>query len=129
MRREHGQDGLRSPWNRTAITDSGPTMGAKNSRVPTGNGTCSATGAHTTGNGDTDCRCFGLTTVRQTPNPPVTANWQLNTNCNTPLASNHTGGVMMLRGDGSVSFLSDAIALLVLQNAADINDGAVSNLP
>src|SRR5262245_58831993 len=50
--------------NRTAMPDSGPTMGSKNSRVPNGNGTCSAAGVHTTGNDDTDCRCFTLTTVR-----------------------------------------------------------------
>jgi hypothetical protein len=115
--------------NRTAIPDSGPTMGHKNSRIPSGNSTCSSTRVHTTNNDDTDCRCFNLTTVRQTPNPPVTANWQLHPNCNTPLASAHAGGVMMLRGDGSVSFLSDAIDLLVLQNGTDINDGQVVNLP
>ncbi len=115
--------------NRTAMPDSGPTMGLKNSRAPNGNGTCSATGAHTSGNGDTDCRCFNLTTVRQTPNPPVTANWQLHPNCNTPLSSSHSGGVLMLRGDGSVSFLSDNIGLLILQNGTDVNDGQVVNLP
>jgi prepilin-type N-terminal cleavage/methylation domain-containing protein len=115
--------------NRTAVPDSGPTMGLKNSRIPMGNGTCSSTGVHTTGNDDTDCRCFNLTSVRQTPNPPVTANWQLHPNCNTPLASAHSGGVMMLRGDGSVSFVPDTIDLLVLQNGTDINDGAVVNLP
>jgi type II secretory pathway pseudopilin PulG len=115
--------------NRTAMPDSGPTMGAKNSRVPNGNGTCSATGTHTTGNGDTDCRCFNLTTVRQTPNPPVTANWQRHPNCNTPLSSGHSGGVMMLRGDGSVSFLRDSIDLLTLQNGTNISDGQVVNLP
>jgi prepilin-type N-terminal cleavage/methylation domain-containing protein len=122
---------LGNTQNRTAMPASGPTMGAKNSRIPTGNGTCSASSppAHTTGNGDTDCRCFNLTTVRQTPNPPVTANWQLGPNCNTPLSSGHTGGVMMLRGDGSVSFLRDSIDLLTLQNGTDINDGAVVNLP
>jgi prepilin-type N-terminal cleavage/methylation domain-containing protein len=115
--------------NRTAMPDSGPTMGLKNSRIPNGNGTCSATGQHTTDNGDTDCRCFNHTTVRQTPNPPVTANWQLHPNCNTPLASAHPGGVMMLRADGSVSFVADSIDLLVLQNGTDINDGVVVNLP
>ena len=115
--------------NRTAMPDSGPTMGAKNSRVPNGNGTCSATGTHTTGNDDTDCRCFNHTTVRQTPNPPVTANWQLHPNCNTPLASAHTGGINMLRGDGSVSFVSNSIDLLTLQSGSDINDGLVVTLP
>jgi prepilin-type N-terminal cleavage/methylation domain-containing protein len=115
--------------NRTAMPDSGPTMGSKNSRVPTGNGTCSRSGTHTTGNDDTDCRCFNLTTVRQTPNPPVTDNWQRHPNCNTPLSSGHSGGVMMLRGDGSVSFLRDSVDLLTLQNGTDISDGQVVNLP
>jgi prepilin-type N-terminal cleavage/methylation domain-containing protein len=115
--------------NRTAMPASGPTMGAKNSRIPSGNGTCSATGTHTSGNGDTACRCFNHPTVRQTPNPPVTANWQRHPNCNTPLSSGHSGGVMMLRGDGSVSFLRDAIDLLTLQNGTDISDGQVVDLP
>jgi prepilin-type processing-associated H-X9-DG protein len=115
--------------NRTAMPDSGPTMGVKTSRIPNGNGTCSSTGVHTTGNGDTDCRCFNHTSVRQTPNPPVTANWQLHPNCSTPLSSAHSGGVMMLRGDGSVSYLRDSIDLLVLQNGVDIADGNVVNLP
>jgi len=114
--------------NRTALTDSGATMGTKNSRIPSGNGTCSATGTHTTGNGDTDCRCYNVTTIRQTPNPAVTANWQRTPNCNTPLSSGHSGGVMMLRGDGSVSFLRDSVDLLTLQNGTDINDGQVVNL-
>jgi len=114
--------------NRTAMPDSGPTMGHKNSRIPNGNGTCSSTGTHTTDNNDTDCRCFNLTTVRQTPNPPVTANFQLHPNCNTPLSSAHTGGVMMLRGDGAVTFLRDSVDLLILQAGADIADGIAADL-
>ena len=35
---------------------------------------------------------------------------------------------MMLRGDGSVSFLRDSVDLLTLQNGTDINDGQVVNL-
>jgi prepilin-type N-terminal cleavage/methylation domain-containing protein len=115
--------------NRTAVPDSGPTMGLKNSRIPNGNGTCSSTGMHTTDNNDTDCRCFDLTTVRQTPNPPVTGNFQLHPNCNTPLASAHAGGVMMLRGDGSVAFLRDSVDLLILQAGTDIADGQAVDIP
>jgi prepilin-type N-terminal cleavage/methylation domain-containing protein/prepilin-type processing-associated H-X9-DG protein len=115
--------------NRTAVVDSGLTMGAKSSRVPSGDGTWSATGAHDQNGIDTDCRCFNVTTVRQAPNPPVTANWQLGPNCNTPLASAHPGGVNVLRADGSVSFLTDQVDLLTLQNAVDVDDGQVVNLP
>ncbi|HXG09957.1 MAG TPA: DUF1559 domain-containing protein [Gemmataceae bacterium] len=112
--------------NRTATPNSGPWMGAKNSRVPNGDGTWSTTGMHDSGNNDMDGRCFNLTTIRQTPNPPVTANWQLHPNCNTPLASLHSGGVNVLRGDGSVTFLQDSIALLTLQNLVDRDDGNVA---
>jgi prepilin-type N-terminal cleavage/methylation domain-containing protein/prepilin-type processing-associated H-X9-DG protein len=111
--------------NRTAISNSGPWMGAKMIRVPRGNGTWSVTGAHDASRNDTDGRCYGTTTVRQTPNPPVTAVWQLWPNCNTPLASSHSGGVNALRGDGSVQFIRDSIALLTLQNLADKDDGNV----
>jgi prepilin-type processing-associated H-X9-DG protein len=45
------------------------------------------------------------------------------------MASAHSGGVMMLRGDGSVSFVSNSIDLLTFQNAANISDGQVVNLP
>ncbi|MDY3562511.1 DUF1559 domain-containing protein [Gemmata sp. JC673] len=110
--------------NRTAVTNSGPTMGVKNPRLPAGDGTWLGTN-----DPNNDTRCFGNTTVRQVPNPPVTANWQKNGNCNTPLASSHSGGVMTLRGDGSVSFLANSIDLLVLQNAVDKDDGNVVSVP
>jgi hypothetical protein len=112
--------------NRTAMPNSGPWMGAKNARVPNGNGTWSVTGAHDANGVNTDGRCYNLTTVRQTPNPPVTATWQLNPHCNTPLASAHAGGVNALRGDGSVTFLTDSIELVTLQVLCDRNDGIVS---
>jgi prepilin-type N-terminal cleavage/methylation domain-containing protein len=115
--------------NRTAMPPSGPTMGVKNSRAPKGNGTWSVTGAHDANGIDTDCRCFNLTTVRQAPNPPVTANWQLSPNCNTPLASAHPGGVVMLRCDGSVSFIQNSISLPTLQNLVDVDDGQAVQQP
>jgi prepilin-type N-terminal cleavage/methylation domain-containing protein/prepilin-type processing-associated H-X9-DG protein len=111
--------------NRTAIPPSGPWMGAKMTRIPNGDGTWSRTGAHDANFNDTDGRCYNTTTVRQTPNPAVTAVWQQWPNCNTPLASSHSGGVNVLRGDGSVQFLRDSIALLTLQNLADKDDGNV----
>ncbi len=112
--------------NRTAMPNSGPWMGTKNSRLPNGNGTWSTTGMHdASGTNDTDGRCFNVTTVRQTPNPPVTASWQLTPHCNTPLSSAHSGGVNALRGDGSVTFLQNSINLLTLQNLVDRNDGNV----
>jgi prepilin-type processing-associated H-X9-DG protein len=40
-----------------------------------------------------------------------------------PLSSSHSGGVNVLRGDGSVSFIQNSIPLLTLQNLADRDDG------
>jgi prepilin-type N-terminal cleavage/methylation domain-containing protein len=60
--------------NRTAIaSDSGPCMGIKNWRLPNGDGTWSITGTFAGGPAQQDTRCFNMTTVRQPPNPPVTA--------------------------------------------------------
>jgi prepilin-type processing-associated H-X9-DG protein len=111
--------------NRTATPPSGPWMGLKNARLPNGNGTWSVTGMHDANGINTDGRCFNLTTVRQTPNPPVTATWQVHPNCNTPLTSAHSGGINALRADGSVTFIQNSIELLVLQNLVDRDDGAV----
>jgi prepilin-type N-terminal cleavage/methylation domain-containing protein/prepilin-type processing-associated H-X9-DG protein len=113
--------------NRTAMPDSGPWMGTKNARLPDGDGTWSVTGMHDANGVNTDGRCFNVTTVRQTPNPPVTAGWQIHPNCNTPLSSPHSGGVNVLRGDGSVSFLPNSIALLTLQYLVDRDDGNVAS--
>lgn len=112
--------------NRTAMPNSGPWMGAKNARLPNGDGTWSATGTHNANGLNTDGRCFNVTTIRQTPNPPVTATWQLHPHCNTPLSSAHSGGVNGLRGDGSVTFLTDSMDLLTLQNLCDRDDGNVA---
>ena len=112
------------------MPEGGHTLGVKNSRVPSGNGTCSSTGIHNPYTiNDTDCRCINLTSIRQPPNPPVTANWQMYPNCNTPLTSKHVGGILMLRGDGSTSFIQDSISLMILQSACDINDGFAIDLP
>jgi prepilin-type N-terminal cleavage/methylation domain-containing protein len=111
--------------NRTAMPDSGPWMGTKNARLPDGDRTWSITGAHDANGVNTDGRCFNVTTVRQPPNPPVTASWQVHPNCNTPLSSPHTGGINALRGDGSVTFISNSIDLLTLQNLVDRDDGNV----
>jgi hypothetical protein len=111
--------------NRTAFSDSGPWMSLKNTRIPKGDGTWSSTGSHDSNPSDTDMRCFANTTIRQTPNPTGTANWQKSTRCNTPLASTHPGGVMGLLADGSVRFISDTIDLDNLKHLADKDDGHV----
>ncbi len=111
--------------NRTAVPGSGMWMGTKNSRVPTGNGTWSSTGTHSSGVSSQDMRCYNLTTVRQGPNPPVTANWQLASSCNTPIASAHTGGAHLLLGDGAVRFVSANVDLTTFKRLADRNDGNV----
>jgi prepilin-type N-terminal cleavage/methylation domain-containing protein/prepilin-type processing-associated H-X9-DG protein len=46
---------------------------------------------------------------------------------NTPLASNHTGGVNAVFGDGSVHFLANGIDLVTLARLATRDDGQVVN--
>lgn len=111
--------------NRTAIPGSGMWMGTKNPRLPNGDGTWSSTGAHNAGTSTTDMRCYNITTVRQGPNPPVTANWQRAESCNTPIASAHTGGAHLLLGDGAVRFVSANVDLTTFKRLADRDDGNV----
>ena len=111
--------------NRTATPTSGPWMGIKNPRLPNGNGTWSDNGASSPQPPSRDCRCYNITTIRQTPNPPVGPNWQRHPNCNTPLSSYHSGGVLALLADGSVRFISDNVNLPTLFNLADRDDGNV----
>jgi prepilin-type N-terminal cleavage/methylation domain-containing protein len=108
---------------RIAQGNSGLWMGGKNGRVPRGAGTWSSTGVHATGNLNTDMRSYGITTVRQSPNPQGNANFQNATNCNTPLKSRHTGGIHGLLCDGSVRFVSDNVDLITLYNLSDRDDG------
>jgi len=109
--------------NRTSCPQSGPWMGGKNIRLPNGNNTFSSTGSHNAGTSTTDERCWNNTTIRQGPNPPVTATWQNQERCNTPLTSNHTGGVHVVLCDGSTIFISDNINLTVFKRLADRDDG------
>ncbi|MFO0865207.1 MAG: DUF1559 domain-containing protein [Gemmataceae bacterium] len=46
-----------------------------------------------------------------------------NTGLNIPLSSNHTGGINVLLGDGSVRFLSDATDITVLKRSCGRADG------
>ncbi|HVJ66441.1 MAG TPA: DUF1559 domain-containing protein [Caulifigura sp.] len=109
--------------NRTSMPDSGPWMGIKNPRLPRGSGTWSVTGTHAANPSNVDCRCFNMTTVRQAPNPPVTAGWQLHPHCNTPLTSPHSGTVLALLTDGAVRAISDSIDFGALACLSDRNDG------
>jgi len=107
---------------RFAFSSSGPWMGSKNSRIPRGNGTWLASGSHG-GAPDDDSRCYTMTTVRQSPNPPGYSGFNNSVRCNTALLSAHTGGVQVLLGDGTVRFISDNINLNTLKNLADKDDG------
>jgi prepilin-type N-terminal cleavage/methylation domain-containing protein len=111
--------------NRTAMPDSGWSMSVKNIRVPNGNSTWSASGSHNANTLNSDCRCFNLTTVRERPNPTSFFNYQLHGSCNTPLSSQHSGGINALRGDGSVTFITNSIDVNTLLNSVDRNDGLV----
>ena len=110
---------------RIGTSRSGAWTGNKNPREPNGNGTWSSTGAHDAGNATTDMRSYNVSTVRQAPNPKGLANFQLSRVCNSPLKSTHTGGIQILRVDGSVHFLTDSIDLPTMFNLADRNDGNV----
>jgi prepilin-type N-terminal cleavage/methylation domain-containing protein len=110
---------------RIAVDLSGIWMGSKNSRVPNGPGTWSTSGTHDTGGPDTDMRSYAVTTVRQSPNVLGLANFQLSSRCNSPLKSNHTGGIHGLLADGAVRFISDNINLTTLYNISDRDDGNV----
>jgi hypothetical protein len=62
------------------------------------------------GGGMTNSRCFNTTTHRH----PIGANSStlpgaVGQNCNSPLNSEHTGGIHILMGDGAVKFISNNI--------------------
>ena len=86
-----------------------------------------------------DNRSFNVTTIRYPINQK--RGWADNDSCTTtpfgvcfnsganiPLNSAHTGGVNAALADGSVRFLRDSTALLILQQAALRDDGSVPNL-
>jgi prepilin-type N-terminal cleavage/methylation domain-containing protein len=108
---------------RTAFETSGPWMGVKNYRIPSGDGTWSVTGAHDSNTLNADMRSYAMTTVRDAPNPKGVAAYTGAVNCNTPLSSAHPGGVQAVLADGSVRFVTDNINLLTLKNLADRDDG------
>jgi hypothetical protein len=66
-----------------------------------------------------------MTTVRESPNPAVSGDWQLYPHCNTPLTSSHTGIVHVLLADGSVRPLSDSMSFETLARICDRSDGKV----
>lgn len=119
--------GFKNDW-RFAFATSGPWMGMKNPRTPTGDGTFSSTGTHEPNSATTDMRSWAITTVRQAPNPSYGTSlpsWVCQNCCNTPLVSAHPGGVNSLLVDGAVRFISDTIDLTALKAYADRDDGQV----
>lgn len=108
---------------RTAYETSGPWMGVKNTRIPAGDGTWSATGAHDSNTLQADMRSYAMTTIRDAPNPRGVAAYMNAVRCNTPLSSAHPGGVQSVLADGSVRLVNDNINLVTLKNLADRDDG------
>jgi prepilin-type N-terminal cleavage/methylation domain-containing protein/prepilin-type processing-associated H-X9-DG protein len=87
-----------------------------------------------------DNRAQHFTTIRYRPNQKTWLRTAANTGvfsashswkcegANVPLTSEHSGGVNVLRADGSVQFLRDGIDLLMLARFATRDDGAVAQI-
>jgi len=86
-------------------------------------------------------RPFNTTTIRYTINFTKSGGWTnpaccnptdgvgSNTGGNIPLNSAHTGGVNVLRGDGTIAFLRDSTDLTVLMALSTRDDGVVAANP
>src|SRR5690606_13566267 len=75
-----------------------------------------------------DDRVFNITTIRYRPNQEpfafqVFPGMASNVGHNNPLTSEHTGGVQVALGDGSVRFLSEAVNLETIKQLATRDDG------
>jgi prepilin-type N-terminal cleavage/methylation domain-containing protein/prepilin-type processing-associated H-X9-DG protein len=87
-----------------------------------------------------DNRAQHFTTIRYRPNQNTWVKTQANTGVfsashswkcegsNVPLSSQHSGGVNVLLGDGSVRFLRDSVNILQLARFATRDDGQVVNI-
>ena len=80
------------------------------------------------GNTEDDDRCFGVTTVRYRPNQEPFAfqtfpGMASNVGANNPLSSQHPGGVLVGRADGSVAFITENVTLETLKRLATRDDG------
>jgi hypothetical protein len=87
-----------------------------------------------------DNRAQHFTTIRYRPNQRTWLRTAANTGvfshqeswkcegANVPLASEHSGGVNAMRGDGSVHFIKDNVDLLMLARHATRDDGQVMNI-
>ena len=80
------------------------------------------------GNQENDDRCFGVNTVRYRPNQEPFAlqtfpGMASNVGANNPLSSQHPGGVLVGRCDGSVAFITETVTLETLKRLATRDDG------
>jgi len=80
------------------------------------------------GNQEDDDRCFGVNTVRYRPNQKPFAfqtfpGMASNIGANNPLSSQHPGGVLVGRCDGSVAFITETVTLETLKRLATRDDG------
>lgn len=76
-------------------------------------------------------RVFNLTTIRYPPNSTniALAGVRNNNGGNNGIFSAHSGGVQIVRADGSVHFLSQNVSLLTIKRMATRDDGAVIDEP
>jgi prepilin-type N-terminal cleavage/methylation domain-containing protein len=143
------EQGARFYWQDTV---GGPTTPAGDSEIGNG-GVCNGMyrghdgGQRDAGSGTlremqtwADNRAQHFTTIRYKPNQKIWLRTAANTGvfsashswkcegANVPLASEHTGGVNTLLGDGSVRFLRDSVDVLMLARHATRDDGAVVNI-
>ncbi len=106
-------------------------MGTSHVRKPKGPGSLATPNPN--GCGIANCqRCYNTTTVfysiNSGPNGGVKNfqfNWMGGQRCGRPIQSAHPGGAHVLMGDGHVVFMKTGMALNVLQNMADRDDGNV----
>ncbi len=78
-----------------------------------------------------DLRCFNINTIRYRPNQEpfalqVFPGMASNVGANNPLTSEHTGGVQIALGDGSVRFISESVSLETIKQLATRDDGQVT---
>jgi prepilin-type N-terminal cleavage/methylation domain-containing protein/prepilin-type processing-associated H-X9-DG protein len=122
--RDRGRDiGIRSSDRRGFV------MGTSHVMKPRGRGSMGNTPPLCT---VPNCRrCYNTTTIARygVNHKTFQYNFMGDQGCNRPIQSAHPGGAQVLMGDGHVRFLQQAMALPILKNLANRDDGTPVQLP